>query len=348
MKPSRSDLVTARDEFIELINTGAPERSFQELFSRCPYIISESLPVRISPIDIVPMGTPGKSEPDFIFYPRSSDSIGEFGVIEIKRPDSKIATITRKNIATLSRDAETAISQCQHFLHNMDLRTIANPKDSIILGDKGHIFVIMGLGEHIYKSLLDDLRRQQLERRIPANCRLLPYDTVLNNFSKRIGAKIHVFVPALQKSHRIAIMDGSLRIGIEAFSEILSSLFSHLLGPRLQITIDDHMKPFTERFIRGECDIPVIILNPFIKEISEFWPLIRAGNAYEYTPFLFIPNPMPGDSNGVERLKLYFRNGFDSKIRMPFRVTDIAETLTHITKKLSEYRTGQSLIENHK
>lgn len=342
IKPSRNDLVAARDEFMELINIEAPEPSFQELFSRCPYIISESLPVRISPIDIVPMGTPGKSEPDFIFYPRSNVSIGEYGIIEIKRPDSKIATITRKNIATLSRDAETAISQCQYYLHNMDFRSLVNPKDSIFLGTKGYIFVIMGLSKQIYKALFDDLMRKQIERRIPANCQLLPYDTVLNNFSKRIGAKIHVFVPALQKNYKIAIMDGSLRMGEKTFSEILSLFFPKLLGPELHISIDDHMKPFTDRFISGECDIPIIIMNPLIAEMPEFWPLICTSKAYDYTPFLFIPNPIPNDIKGDERLKSYFRNGIDFKMGMPFGVTVITEIVTNITERLTEFRSVYS------
>lgn len=342
--PSRNDLRNARDELSHLIESEAPERSFQELFSRCPYIISETLPVRISPVDIVPMGTPGRSEPDFIFYPRSNDSVGEYGVIEIKRPDSIIATMTRKNIVTLSRDAETAISQCQHFLHNIDFSTFEKTRGSLMLGLKGHIFVIMGLSEQLYRIVLDDLLKKQIERRIPGNCRLLPYDTVLETFAKRIEAKVHLFVPALEKGHRVGIMDGGIRFGIGTIGQILSEFIRLLLGSRSSVTIDEHMEPFTDRFRRGQCDIPVVILNPTIEEMPDLWPRIRSGAGYANTPFLFINNPLKDDIDGEKRLKSYFRKGFDLRIRMPFRLPEIAETMDCLTKKGSEARKSLSLI----
>jgi hypothetical protein len=344
--PSGADLKNARDELAYLIDSEAPERSFQGLFSRCPYIISETLPVRISPIDIVPMGAPGRSEPDFIFYPRSKDSIGEFGVIEIKRPDSIIATMTRKNIETLSRDAETAISQCQHFLHNLDFNAFEKTKSSLMLGLKGHIFVIMGLSGQLYKTVLDDLLGKQLERRVPANCRLLPYDNVLENFSKQIEAKVYLFVPAFEKSHSVVIMDGGIRFGNGIIGRILSELIRHLLGSGSSITIDEHMEPFTDRFRSGQCAIPVVILNPEIEEMPDYWPLICSGAAYESTPFLFINNPLKDDIDGAKRLKPYIRQGFDSRTGMPFRLPEIAETIGYLTKKTSEARAKLSLTGN--
>lgn len=346
--PSLSDLRRARDEFVHLIESSAPERSFQELFSRYPYIISEALPVRVSPFDIVTMGTPGKSEPDFIFYPRSTDSVGEFGVIEIKRPDSIIATMTRKNIVTLSRDAETAISQCQHFLHTLDLNALAKPKASLMLGVKGHIFVIMGLSDQLYKILLDDLMMQQLERRIPANCRLLPYDTILENFTRKTAGRVHLVVPGLEKRHRVRIIDGAAMYDNRIIGKILSEILHTLVGSDSLVTIDEYMEPFTHRFRIGECDIPVMILNPEINEMAEFWPNIRSSAAYVYTPILFVNNPLKGDIDGAKRLKPYFRKGFDSRIGMPFRVPEVAEAIGFMEKKRSETRSFPAKVESDK
>lgn len=333
MRLSQRELREARDRLEDLIERQAEERSFQELFSQCPYIISEALPVRVAPTDIVPMARPGKSEPDFIFFPKSRDSFGEFGVIEIKRPDSTIATVTRKNIVTLSRDAETAISQCQYFLHNLDPTVLAKPKESLMLGMKGNIFVIMGLSEQLYQIFLDDLMRQQLERRIPDNCRLLPYDIVLENFKKSIPRRVRFLVPAIEKRCRVAIMDGGMRYGSGVISEILSMFIQEGLG--LDATVDEHMDPFLSKFKNRAFDVPIVIFNPEISELTEIWPSICSDEAYALTPFLFVSNPLDTDPDGVKRLTPYFRKGFDLKVGMPFRFPEIAETMHCLVERRS-------------
>ena len=72
------ELQNARDEFASLLRGSSVEADFQKLFARCPYVLSRALPLRLEPADIHPMGRPGRSEPDFVFYPRD---LGSFGVI---------------------------------------------------------------------------------------------------------------------------------------------------------------------------------------------------------------------------------------------------------------------------
>ena len=47
------------------------ELEWQRFFAEHPYVLSMSLPLRLDPQDIMPLARIGKTEPDFIFYPRT-------------------------------------------------------------------------------------------------------------------------------------------------------------------------------------------------------------------------------------------------------------------------------------
>jgi hypothetical protein len=105
------DLRDALARFDELLARRAREVEFQRLFEDHPYILSRSLPLRLEPSDIVPRGRPGKSEADFLIYPSTGRVSGQYGVVELKRPDTRLLVERRKGILQLSSDAGTAVAQ---------------------------------------------------------------------------------------------------------------------------------------------------------------------------------------------------------------------------------------------
>ena len=110
-------------EFSELLNQGtAVEAEFQDLFARRRYILSSALPVRVEPAEILPQGRPGKEEVDFLIFPRPGRQALAYGAIEIKRPQSKILSVPRKDLLVLSKDAATALAQAQKFSHSLRQR----------------------------------------------------------------------------------------------------------------------------------------------------------------------------------------------------------------------------------
>src|SRR5438876_2370 len=105
----------ARERFGLLLQRRTRESDWQKLFAECPYILSGALPLRLAADQIRPMGRPGRSEPDFIWFPRPDRGPSTVGFIELKRPDSRILSVVRKDTVVLSRDAATAISQAQSY-----------------------------------------------------------------------------------------------------------------------------------------------------------------------------------------------------------------------------------------
>ena len=327
MRPSLQDLHKARDKFSDLITNHAAESYFQQLFSQCPYILSEALPVRVSSAEIIPMGTPGKSEPDFIFYPKSNDSIGDYGVIEIKRPSTKILTKTRKNIVTLTRDAETAVSQGGYYLEKYKEEGKIRNTRSLVLGSKGHIFIIMGLSEQLKDRFFDELSWQQLEGRIPQNCRLLPYDIVLDAFTRAIPTRFHLITPSFESTCIVGIADGGKSFGNPFLSEFLSEILDEAFREKCSVFVAEHMDALYQKIREGKCHVPIIGFNPDIQGIDTVWPKIVALPEYQVTKFLFITNPLDSDRDGRKRLSPYFREAFDVCFGMPFSIMEVIEAI---------------------
>jgi hypothetical protein len=148
------------------------------------------------------MGRPGRSEPDFVFYPRSPHPLGSFGIIELKRPNTLLVTKPRKDVIVLSRDVSTAVAQAQ--LYSRELRTKLAPRltSNLILGANDHIFVIAGLSDELVTKLTPDMLHENLDALLPTRCQIIPYDQLLERFESSLHINILYFT---------AIQRGSVR-----------------------------------------------------------------------------------------------------------------------------------------
>lgn len=188
-------LKQARDRFAELLKKDTSELDWQRFFTQCPYVISESLPLRLQPGDIIPKGRPGISEPDFIFYPQRQLSPYPYGVIELKRPSSTILNTPRKNVLTLASDVHTALAQGVLYADQLERDLIMRMDQVAILGSERHIFVILGMSSEIARKVTNELLKKQFERLMPAGMRLIPYDSLFRLFSERIPPLIQFAIP---------------------------------------------------------------------------------------------------------------------------------------------------------
>jgi len=63
--PSNKEMKEARDQFKKLLTDKANEPLWQRFFTDYPFVFSKSLPIKLSETDIIPLGRPGITEPDF-------------------------------------------------------------------------------------------------------------------------------------------------------------------------------------------------------------------------------------------------------------------------------------------
>lgn len=214
---SPAELRSALDRFDALMRGKAREADFQRLFADCPYILSRSLPLGVEPSEIVPLGRPGKSEPDFVAFPERATPLSTYGIIELKRPDAPILTQPRKGTLVLTRDAQTAVAQSEVYARAREEPTVA-PPHVLMLGNSHFIFIIMGLRDELTARLGSQLYADQVNGLLPGNCRLIPYDTLKDVFTGTVPPKLMVLVPRLP----------DLRGSSPSFDDISTSL--RLLG----------------------------------------------------------------------------------------------------------------------
>jgi predicted DNA-binding protein len=132
-----------------------------------------------------------------VFFPSSSRSVDNYGVIEIKRPSSKIVTKVREDVAILSRDARTAAAQTIKYSQSLPSRNI-DERRSIFLGNDLHLFVIMGLADELEKLSPSLLRL--VEEQLPRNLRLYPYDVLLHEFELSLPRKIMALATTTERA----------------------------------------------------------------------------------------------------------------------------------------------------
>lgn len=189
--PTHMELKRARDEFANLLSVRTKESIWQKFFTENPYVLSRSLPIKLLPCDIIPLGRPGKSEPDFIIHPGPNNSLKLHGIIEIKTPHSRVIRQPRRNVLSLSSDAQTAIRQVLKYDQCYD--NYAPSRRTISFQSASHLFVIIGRTDKIMtieEELLSDFRSL-----FPPGIRFLGFDELFHNFNEGLPRNIIVLQP---------------------------------------------------------------------------------------------------------------------------------------------------------
>lgn len=220
--PTSSDLRAARDELAYLIRVLAPEARFQSLFARFPLILSEALPLRVLPSRITPLGRPGRSEPDFVVYPDAATDQPHYGVIELKRPSHHILTHARKNVIMFTQAAGTAIAQCQQYLADLRQQISCSASHAVALGNEEFAFIIMGLSAELTHSLVDSAVVEHMLTLLPQNSQILPYDRVLDRFSRALPVATYILAPP-SSAFNVLIVASTDPMVSEAMSGMLFS-----------------------------------------------------------------------------------------------------------------------------
>ncbi len=185
----------ARDQFVALLeDPNSLEREWQRLFTNFPFILTECLSLGITPQQLIPC-SPGRAEADFYFFPTAQNPLSPYGVVEIKRPSTRILTVKRKGVISLSRDADSAVRQAHEYATKLEAE-IAKPRSQLlVLGTPLHMIVIAGLSKEIARKVTTELLSSQVARFLPSGCRLVPFDVLSDLLASRVPPRLHVTAP---------------------------------------------------------------------------------------------------------------------------------------------------------
>jgi hypothetical protein len=203
-KPTEAELRAARFDFRELLAGSTAEPVWQRFFAENPFVLSRSLPLRLQPCDILPLGRPGRSEPDFVIYPGSATSGINYGIVELKRHSASITAKGRRNIVTLSGDAALGVRQLQVYDQSFDLYSPV--KRCFALSSASYLFVVMGRKEELDVLCANRNIASQVLQLLPPGIRLLTYDELLANYDAGLSQRSFILTPGLDRT------DQSIRI----------------------------------------------------------------------------------------------------------------------------------------
>lgn len=188
-------LRSARDRFVELLaKPNSLEREWQKLFAECPYILTQGLSLGIEPEKLIPC-TPGREEADFYYFPDSDDPYSAYGVIEIKRPCTKVLKRPRKNLLCLSSDAATAVAQAKKYGRELGAIVERPLARTLFFGNAALMFVIAGLESECAKIVRGQILQNQLQGTL-GDVRLATFDRLFEVFSAKIPPRLFLLVPS--------------------------------------------------------------------------------------------------------------------------------------------------------
>ncbi len=180
--PSDDELVCAREIFASLLARRTSEAEWQAFFKTHPYALTRALPLRLQPWHLRPMGRPGRTEPDFIFVD-DDPRWPTYGAVELKRADQPTIVRVRSADFILSRSAETAVAQLSRYAEDLEFGPDSPvSRRALALGNRAHLFVIIGLSDHDSVRLLDEATQIRAVSR--GHVQFLPFDTVYERFAR--------------------------------------------------------------------------------------------------------------------------------------------------------------------
>lgn len=191
-----SALRQALEQFESLLgDPNTTEPVWQAFFTHNPFVFSHGLPLKLSPADILPLGRPGRTEPDFLIYPNQTQRFGTHGVIEIKRHTMRVTTSGRRHpeasigkIIQLTRDADMAVRQLEVYHQNFDTFAPQN-QATIGLSTAHYLFLIMGSSQEI--ADLDPILRGQVDQAL-RGVKLLGFDELLERYRGEVPLKTYL------------------------------------------------------------------------------------------------------------------------------------------------------------
>jgi hypothetical protein len=83
------------------------------------------------------------------FFPSTSRVPTLLGVVELKRSDTTVLRIRRKEVLQLASDATTAVAQARAYMRDLERTAVAHELVPLMLGDENRMFLIMGLSSEI-------------------------------------------------------------------------------------------------------------------------------------------------------------------------------------------------------
>ena len=207
LKQRRQLLVAAADSaakrkaierFDYLLNAKTNENDWQKFFDENPFIFSDTLSIKFDGLyRKVPLVS---GIPDYVFYRNSGGEInGDFGVIELKRPDQTIIGEYSSKIIAPSYHLRIAQQQSTVYLDAIQRCAFINRDDFFMAGNRRYAFIIIGSSNEISNKCHDEITLMQYYKFLPPGFYVYTYDELFRMLHSSLPSTVQVLFMSAAK-----------------------------------------------------------------------------------------------------------------------------------------------------
>lgn len=177
-----------------LRTTHTREQEWQDLFSNNPFVLTDTLPLRLTAI--YPQVQLESGRPDFAFFEclGKAPELGYYGVIELKRPQDLLLRVYSEKHIFPSSAMSQAREQVKHYLDEMARTRGIGNQYSLAIGTAGYAFIIIGRTQEILHKCQSELHKLQLRQLLPAGMQFITYDDLFVRFRHDVAEKSQLFI----------------------------------------------------------------------------------------------------------------------------------------------------------
>ena len=177
-----------------LSSPGTLESDWEHFFTVHPFALSDNLALKVVIKNVRASDSNSRHYPDFIVYPDARISGYPYRIIEMKVPPSGKLRPIRKNILTLSENADEAIRQAETCAIDQQ-KEISITDNLLILGNRLHLFFVMGLTDTMREELEQKIQESPKERLSTTGVQILTQDLVSQLFNNDFPPSIIFLSP---------------------------------------------------------------------------------------------------------------------------------------------------------
>jgi hypothetical protein len=193
MKSNAKKKANALEEFYSLLQEPrTDEVDWQRFFDKNPFVLTDSLPLRVS--NIFSQVQLESGIPDYVFFERQGESslFDTYGVVELKRPRDKILRVYSTRHIVPSPALNTARYQAERYLNDLSSKRVLDKRISFAVGNAAYCFIIIGRSEEISAKCQEEIFRLQFGKLLPSGFKIIPYDVLWRRFRSSIPSAINI------------------------------------------------------------------------------------------------------------------------------------------------------------
>ena len=184
------------EQFYALLKApGTDEIDWQRFFDQNPFVLTDSLPLKVA--NIFSHIRLESGVPDYVFFEHQCvpPIFDTCGIVELKKPKDSILKVYSTRHIVPSQTLNTALFQAERYISDLKAGRILDKRISFALGNATYCFIIIGKSEEVSLKCQKEVFQLQFKNLLPPGFQVIPYDVLWQRFKATVPSKV-IFLQA--------------------------------------------------------------------------------------------------------------------------------------------------------